>query len=135
MHFWTPVLLHLLLDLDTYGGVEPMGVFPLFLKFFADIIDPKLSFIFCVLILCRLFPKCWPSANVTAIPSSALSLDRGNFSPISIIPILSKVYDKLVFHKQSIFYQKFFFCVCCIFGLLERSGMHGYTAKHISSPS
>ena len=28
--FWTPVLLRLLLDLDTYGGVDPMGAFSLF---------------------------------------------------------------------------------------------------------
>ena len=30
-HFWTPVLLRLLLKLDTYGGVDPFGVF-IFLK-------------------------------------------------------------------------------------------------------
>ena len=36
--FRTPVLLRLLLDLDTYGGVDPLGVFPLFLKMVADII-------------------------------------------------------------------------------------------------
>ena len=30
--FRTPVLLRLLHDLDTYGGVDPFGVFPLFLK-------------------------------------------------------------------------------------------------------
>ena len=37
-------------DLDTYGGVDPLGVFPLFLKMIADIIAPKLSIIFCRLI-------------------------------------------------------------------------------------
>ena len=36
--FWTPVILRLLLDLDTYGGVDHLGVFPLFLKMVADII-------------------------------------------------------------------------------------------------
>ena len=30
--FRTPVLLRLLLELDTYGGVDPLGLFPLFLK-------------------------------------------------------------------------------------------------------
>ena len=29
--FRTPVLLRLLLDLDTYGGVDPLGVFPLYI--------------------------------------------------------------------------------------------------------
>ena len=28
--FWTSVLLHLLLNLDTYGVVDPLGVFHLF---------------------------------------------------------------------------------------------------------
>ena len=42
----TSVLLRRLLDLDGYGGVDPLGVFPLFLKKVADIIDPKLSIIF-----------------------------------------------------------------------------------------
>ena len=36
----------LLLDLDTYGGVNTLGVFPLFLKIVADIIAPKLCIIF-----------------------------------------------------------------------------------------
>ena len=44
--FQTSVLLGLLLDLDAYGGVDPLGVFPLFLKKVADIIAPKLSIIF-----------------------------------------------------------------------------------------
>ena len=44
--FLTPVLLHLLLDLDTYSGVDPLGVFPLFLKMVADIIAPKPNKVF-----------------------------------------------------------------------------------------
>ena len=42
----TSVLLRLLLDLDTYGGVDPLRVFLLFLKKVADIIAPKLTIIF-----------------------------------------------------------------------------------------
>ena len=34
-------------DLDIYGGFDPLGAFPLFLKMVADIIAPKLSIIFC----------------------------------------------------------------------------------------
>ena len=41
MVFWTIVLLRLLLDLDTYGGVDPLGVFPLIIKMVADIIAPN----------------------------------------------------------------------------------------------
>ena len=44
--FQTPVILRLLLDLDTYGRVDPLVMFPLFLKIVAEIIAPKLSIIF-----------------------------------------------------------------------------------------
>ena len=44
--FRTPVFLRLLLGLDTYGGVDPLCAFPLFLKMVADIIATKLSIIF-----------------------------------------------------------------------------------------
>ena len=44
--FRTSVLLRLLLDLDTYRGVDPLCVFPLFLKKVTDIVAPKLSIIF-----------------------------------------------------------------------------------------
>ena len=59
--FRTSVTLRLLLDLDTYRGVDPLGVFPLFLKKVADIISPKLSIIFYELIRLGSFPECWRS--------------------------------------------------------------------------
>ena len=43
LFFRTPVLLRRLLDLDTYGGVDPLGAFLLFIKIVADIIAVKLS--------------------------------------------------------------------------------------------
>ena len=104
-------LLRLLLDLDTYGGVDPFGVFLLFLKKVADIIAPKLSIIFRWLIRLRSFLQCLRSANVAATSKGAPSPDRENFRPISITPILSKVYEKLVSHKLS--------CFCLKYGLLS----------------
>ena len=83
------VLLRLLLDLDTYGGVDPFCVFPLFLKKVVDIIAPKPSIICCRLIRLRSFLECYWSANVTAIPMAAPSPDKENYQPISITPILS----------------------------------------------
>ena len=54
----TSVFLRLLLDLDTYWGVDPLGVFPMFLKKVADIIAPKLSLTFRKLIRLGSFPEC-----------------------------------------------------------------------------
>ena len=73
----------------------------------ADIIAPKLSIIFRKLIRLGSFPECWRSAIVTAIPKGAPSPDRENCRPISITPILSKVYEKLVSHKLSGFCEKY----------------------------
>ena len=52
------VLLRLLLDQDAYWGVDPLGVFPLFLKKVADVIARKLIKIFRKLIRPGSFPQC-----------------------------------------------------------------------------
>ena len=96
-------LWHLLLGFYMYGGVDPVGVFTLFLKKVEDIVTPKHSIIFLKLIRLRSFPECWRSANVTAIPKGTPSPDRENYLPISLTPIMSKVYEKLVSHKLSSF--------------------------------
>ena len=95
--FWASVYLRLLLDLDTYGGVDPLSVFPLFLKKVADIIARKLSMIFRRLVRLPI---------VTAIPKGAISPHKENYRPISITTILSKVYDKLLSRKLSSFWEK-----------------------------
>ena len=51
--------------------------------------------------------ECWRSANVTAIPKGAPSPGREYYQPISITPIVSMVYQKLVSLKLSCF------CVKC----------------------
>ena len=85
-----------------FGGVDPLGVFPLFLK--KEGLFLKLSIIFRKLISLGSFRECWWSANVTVIPKGAPSPDRENYRPISITPILSKVHEKLVSHQLSSFW-------------------------------
>ena len=111
--FRISVLLRLLLDHDTYRGVDPLDVFPLFLKKVADIICQKLSIIFRKLIRLGSFPECLRSANETAIPKGTASTETEITSgwgispqPISIAPILSMVYEKLVSYKLSSFCEK-----------------------------
>ena len=88
-------------------------MFPQLLNAVADIIAPKINIIFHRLIRLGSFPESWRSADVTAIPKGAPSPDSENYRPISIIPFLSKVYEKLVPHKLSSFCDK-----CVFFGLL-----------------
>ena len=85
-----------LLDLDPYGGTDPMGMFPLFLKRTADVMAPRLSLVFRRLLRLGSFPSCWRLANVTPIPKGPPSCSVANYRPISITSVLSKVFERLV---------------------------------------
>ena len=74
----------LLLDLDPYGGTDPLGIFPLFLKRTADVMVPRLSVVFQRLIHLGSFPACWRQANITSIPKGPPSSSVANYRPISM---------------------------------------------------
>ena len=58
----------LLLDLDSSGGTDPSGMFPLFLKKKAEVLAPRLSVVFRRVLQLGSFPVCLRVANVTPIP-------------------------------------------------------------------
>ena len=86
----------LLLDLYSYGCTDPFGMFPLFLKKTAEILAPLLAVVFRRLLRLGNFPVCWRVANVIPIPKAPPSSSAFNFRPISLTPILSKVFERLV---------------------------------------
>ena len=85
----------LLLDLDPYGGTDPLGMFLLFLKR-TDVMVSRHSVVFLRLVRLGSFPACWRQANVTPIPKGPLSSSVANYRPISITSVLSKVFELLV---------------------------------------
>ena len=82
--------------MDPYGGTDPLGMFPLFLKRMADVLAPHLSVVFRWLLRPGSFPACWRQANVTPIPKGPSSSSVANYRPTSITPVLSKVFEHLV---------------------------------------
>ena len=78
---------HLLLNLDPYGGTDPLGMFPLFLKRTADVMAPRLSVVFRRLVRMGSFPPCRRQANVTPIRKIPPSSYVANYRPISIISV------------------------------------------------
>ena len=86
----------LLLDLDSYGGNVPVGMFPIFLKITAEVLAPRLAVVFRWLLRLCSFPKCWSVVNVTAIPKGPPSSSASNYRPIFLTPIPSKVSECLV---------------------------------------
>ncbi|KAK3894304.1 hypothetical protein Pcinc_001927 [Petrolisthes cinctipes] len=97
MAFKSAELKQYLLDLDTYGGTDPDGFFPLFLKKIAVVLAPKLAVVFRLLLKSGSFPLCWRKARITPIPKGATaSSNPSEYRPISITPILSKIFERLL---------------------------------------
>ena len=88
--------MRLLLGLDPYGGTDPLGMFPLFLKRTADVMAPRLSVVLRRLVHLGSFPACWRQANVTPITKGPPSSSVANYRPISITSVLSKVFEHLL---------------------------------------
>ena len=72
--FQTPVHTFQLLEFETYDVVDPLGVFPLFLKMVEDFVAPALSIICNVSSVLDRF-QCVGNINVTRIPNGASSPD------------------------------------------------------------
>ena len=85
-----------MLDLDPYGGTDPLGMFPCFLKRTADVMAPHLSALFRWLVHLGSFPVCWRQANVTLIQKGPPSSFVANYRPISLTSVRSKVFERLV---------------------------------------
>ena len=85
-----------LLDLDPNGGVDPSGCFPIFLQKTASALAPKVSRLFRRLLCCGEFPLEWRIADGTPIPKGPLSVLVCNYWPISITPVLSKAFERLI---------------------------------------
>ena len=96
----------LLLDLDPYGGTDPLGMFPLFLKRTADVMTPRHSVVFRRLVRLGSFPACWRQANITPIPKGPPSSSVANYRPISITSVLSKVFERLVLVRLGRFMER-----------------------------
>ena len=87
------------IDLYSYSGTDPLGMFPLFLKRTAEWLMFWLPvsvwcfdgfFVWVVSLLAGDRP------NVTPIPKGLSSSSVANYQPISITPVLSTVFERLV---------------------------------------
>ena len=62
----------------------------------AEVLAYRLSVVFRLLFRLCSFPVCWRVANVTPIPKGPPSSSASNYRPISLRPMLSKVFERLV---------------------------------------
>ena len=107
----------LLLDLDPYGENNPDGMFSFFYKPVARELALKFGCNFRHLVKGGSFPACWRIADVVPVPKRFLFSEVGDYRPISITPLLLKIFEKIVAGKPSIFFKVticFLFLSFCI---------------------
>ena len=93
------------MDLDSYGGNYPDGMFLLFYKKVDRKLAPKGAVIFRHLVREGSFQTC-RLADVVSVPKKSSSSDVCDYRPASIAPVLSKVFEKIVTGKLIIFWKE-----------------------------
>ena len=80
-------------------GFGTDGIANHFLKIALPVIGESLCSIFNLSIAAGVFRDCWKIARVAPIFTSGQSDHRSNYRPISVLPFLSRVFEKLVFNQ------------------------------------
>ncbi|XP_048590336.1 uncharacterized protein LOC5519158 [Nematostella vectensis] len=81
----------------------PDGIPVTFIKHAADHLASPLTHILNTCILQEYFPSAWKVARISPIPKQSDVKDRNDLRPISILPVLSEVYERLVLGQMSDF--------------------------------
>ena len=79
------------------SGVD--GLSPWILKDCAIFLAPAITSLINKSLQIGKFPTCLKSANITPIPKTSRPSSVVDFRPISILPALSKVFERIVLHK------------------------------------
>ena len=97
----------LLLELDPYGGTGPDGIFPLFFVKTANYLAPKIATVLHKLVTIGGFSMCWRVGNITLVPKSGSANScPSDYRPITITPVLSKVFERLLAKRLNNFAEK-----------------------------
>ena len=82
------------LDISKSTGLDDIG--PRILKISYDIISPSITFLINKSLSLGIFPNVWKTTNIIPIHKTGLKEDVNNYRPISILPIVSKIMEKLI---------------------------------------
>ena len=61
------------------------------------------------------FSKSLKEANITPIFKKDDPLDKSNYRPVSILPLISKVYERLIYNQLSEYSEQFLSNILCGF--------------------
>ena len=62
-----------------------------------DVVAPSLTCIFNQSLLTGIYPSDWKLAKVTPIFKTGSKTDLNNYRPISVIPVVAKIFEKIIY--------------------------------------
>ena len=119
-------VLSALRDLDIKKSAGPDGISALFLRQTAEIIAEPLTLIYNHSLNTGTVPLAWKRSNVTPVYKGGDTENPGNFRPISVVPVVAKVLEKMVAHQLGLFLESHH-----LLNDLQGAYRHGRSAEHI----
>ena len=98
--------LKVLMSLDPNKACGVDGISAKLLKMVAPAISQSLTCLFNASLTSGETPKEWKSAHVTPVPKGGDSDAVTNFRPISVLPVVTKVFERLIHHQLYNYLQK-----------------------------
>jgi len=95
----------LLNHLDVKKSIGPDGISAKFLREIASEISSPLTKLFNKSLETGVFPNEWKHCNVTSVFKSGFKDNPSNFQPISVVPVVAKILEKLVAQQLSTFFE------------------------------
>jgi hypothetical protein len=82
------------LDISKGAGVD--NIPPIFFRETASIIDKPVHYLYNKCLSDGVFPRIWKRARIVPVYKGGSKTDAENYRPISILPVLSKIFERLV---------------------------------------
>ena len=73
---------------------------------FVEVLISPLTFVINNYIATNNFPDAWKTARISPIPKITRPVELKYYRPVSILPVLSKVYEKLVLQQLAVFIER-----------------------------
>ena len=89
-----------LLNLQNDSSTGPDQIPTRYIEPVADIIAAPLTYIINTCIQANTFPEAWKIWRISPMPKTEAPKNNDDFRPIAILPVLSKIYERLVLKQQ-----------------------------------
>ena len=98
-------VISLLSDLYIKKSTGSDGISALFLQQVAEEVATPLTFLYNKSLESGLVPMAWKKSNVTPVHKGGKTDDPGNYRPVSVVPIVAKVFEKMIASQLNIFLE------------------------------